>query len=241
MSGAADKGSSVAGDVPPVVAAIYTGRGLDDQVAAIAPEVLGEARLTSVIDDSIIFDINRAGGIDAATTRRMLRYFRNAADAGADVIFNTCSSVGEIVALGRSVVDVPIVRIDEPMAELAVRGYSRIGVVATLPSTLGPTQRLIAAKAGEAGKDVTIRAEVASGAYQALVRKDGAEHDRLVAEVVTSLAGEVDVVVLAQASMARIRDVLEEAAGVPVLTSLRTGLFAVREALGRVGRTARAR
>lgn len=220
------------GQERPVVAAIYTGRGLDDQVAAVAPELLGEVRLTSVIDDAIIFDINRAGGLDAATTRRMLRYYRNAADAGAAVILNTCSSVGELVALGRSIVEVPIVRIDEPMAELAVAGYGRIGVVATLPSTLGPTERLIRAKAEAAGKPVQVRAVVAAGAYRALAERDGAGHDRLVLEAVTALGGEVEVVVLAQASMARIREALEQAAGVPVLTSLRSGLEAVRAALG---------
>ena len=215
----------------PVVAAIYTGRGLDDQVAAIAPDVLGPARLTSIIDDSIIFDINRDGGLSPATTRRVLRYYRNAADAGASVIFNTCSSVGEIVALGRCVVDVPIVRVDEPMAGAAVAGYERIGVVATLPSTLGPTERLIAAKALELGRRVELVAKVADGAYAALASKDGAAHDRLVAETAASVAGQVQVIVLAQASMARIRHRLEEVAGVPVLTSLRSGLEAVRAAL----------
>jgi len=219
----------------PVVAAVYTGRGLDDQILAVAPEILGSARVTSIIDDSIIFDINRNGCISPAVTRRILRYYRNAADAGATVILNTCSSVGEIVELGRSVVEIPIVRIDEPMAQAAATGFDRIGVVATLQSTLGPTKRLVAAKAEEASLPVHLVAEVATGAYEALARRDTATHDQLVTDAVAKLSREVDVVVLAQASMARMRDRLEEAARVPVLTSLRSGLEAVRAALASLG------
>lgn len=223
--------ASSPGEVPPVVAAIYTGRGIDDQVAAVAPEILGPARLTSIIDDAIIFDINRHGGISASTTRRLIRYYRNAEDAGASVIFNTCSSVGEIVALGRQVVEVPIVRIDEPMAEAAAAGYRRIGVLATLASTLGPTERLIAAKADKAGRPVEIVAEIAKGAFEALANRDPATHDELVAEAVGRLSDGVEVIVLAQASMARMQARLQERSAVPVLTSLRSGLEAVRAAI----------
>lgn len=215
----------------PVVAAIYTGRGLDDQVTAVAAQILGPVRLTSIIDDAIIFDINRHGGLSAAVTRRLIRYYRNAEDAGADVIFNTCSSVGEIVALGRQVVDVPIVRIDEPMAELAAKQYRRIGVLATLESTLGPTRRLIAEKAEGEGRTVEIVAEVAKGAFEALAHKDPATHDELVGEAVGRLSDDVEAVVLAQASMARMQERLQQRSAVPVLTSLSSGLEAVRAAL----------
>jgi len=223
--------STTAEGEPPVVAAIYTGRGLDEQVLAVAREILGDARLTSVIDDSIIFDINRHGAITPAITRRILRYYANAADAGADVIFNTCSSIGEIVEIGRRTVGVPIVRIDEPMAELAVASFGRIGVLATLPSTLGPTHRLLLEKAATQGREVEVIAEVAHGAYEALARGDAASHDELVAEAVAKLGSGVDGVVLAQASMARMRDRLEAPTNVPVLTSIRLGLEAVRAAL----------
>ena len=214
----------------PLVAAVYTGRGLDQQVAAVAPEVLGGARLMSILDDALIFDINR-DGITPAVTRRVLRYYESAEDAGADVVLNTCSSIGDLVELGRAVIGVPIVRIDEPMAEDAVKNFARIGVVATLESTLAPTRRLLLAKAESSGRRVQLMARVATGAYQALASGDGEKHDSLVAEEAAALGGDVDAVVLAQASMARMRDRLEAAAGVPVLTSLRSGLEEVKRTL----------
>jgi Asp/Glu/hydantoin racemase len=215
----------------PTVAAIYTGRSLAQTVRAVGPEILGEVNLTSLIDDGLIYDIIRDGGITPAIRRRLIRSYENAQDAGAAVILNTCSSVGDIVDLGREVVDVPIVRIDEPMAETAVNGFERIGVIATLSTTLEPTVRLIEAKAKAAGKDVHLVAAVAEGAHSALASGDPAKHDRLLEETVTRLGDSVDVIVLAQASMARMEERLTEVVSVPVLTSLRSGLRAVRDVL----------
>lgn len=215
----------------PLVIAIYTGRGLDQQVAAAAAEILPGVELGSILDDRIIFDINRAGRITPPVVRRLLRYYLNAADAGAAVIFNTCSSIGELVAAGQAAVDVPIVRIDAPMAAEAVERFDRIGVLATLPSTVEPTRRLIEETARRAGRDVSVQAEVATGAYEALAAGDPAAHDERVREAVKRLGDQVDGVALAQASMARMHAELSETSPVPVLTSLRSGLRAVAAAL----------
>jgi len=226
---------TAAGGGARTIAAVYTGRGLDEQVAAAARDILPGVRLTSIIDDSIIFDINSGGGLTPETVRRMLRYYANAADSGASVILNTCSSVGEVVALGQPTVPVPIIRIDEPMAAEAVARFDRVGVLATLPSTLHPTRRLLTEKAAAGNRAVRITAVVAEGAYAALAAGDGATHDRLVTEAVGRLGREVDGIVLAQASMARIANRLTESARVPVLTSLRSGLAAARAELDRLG------
>lgn len=220
------------------VTAIYTGRGLEEQVMAAAAEILPGVRFTSIVDSSVIFDINADGGVTPATVRRMLRYYENAAESGATVIFNTCSSVGDILPLGRQAVSVPIVQIDEAMADEAVAGFDRIGVLATLPSTLHPTSRLLERKAAAAGRAVQLTSVVAEGAYQALAAGDTQEHDRLIAESVGRLGRDAGVVVLAQASMARMRDRLAESASVPVLTSLRSGLRAVGAELSRQLRAA---
>ena len=118
------------------VVAIYTGQGLAGPLKAVFTEILPDCRLINIIDDSLIADVVKSQHVTPAVTRRLLRYYETAEEMGADVILNTCSSVGEIVELGRRVVDIPIVRIDEPMAIAAVTQYARIGVIATLPSTL---------------------------------------------------------------------------------------------------------
>ncbi|SSC72199.1 unnamed protein product [Ciceribacter sp. T2.26MG-112.2] len=62
--------------------------------------------------------------------------------AGAAIVV-ACSTLGEAVdALAAKAVTPPY-RIDRGMAERAVDQASTIGILATLPTTLGPTTRLL--------------------------------------------------------------------------------------------------
>jgi Asp/Glu/hydantoin racemase len=118
------------------------------------------------------------------------------------------------------------------MADEAVRLGTRVGVLATLRTTLEPTADLVARRAEAAGKDVQVVSRVADGAFDALSAGDRDRHDELVRDGLRELARDVDVVVLAQASMARIVDALpDEERPVPVLTSPRLGMGRVAELL----------
>jgi len=213
------------------VVAIYTGQGLAEPLKAVFSELLPDCRLVNIIDDSLIADVVRDQAVTAAVTRRLLQYYETAVEIGADVILNTCSSVGEVVALGQRVVDVPIVRIDEPMASEAVRKCDRIGVIATLPSTLQPTMRLLRSQAEKAGRTVKLIEGLAEGAYQALVNGEPDKHDALILATAVQLTPRVDALVLAQGSMARMEQKLAEATLLPVFSSPRRGVQAVKAAL----------
>ncbi|HEX2908768.1 MAG TPA: aspartate/glutamate racemase family protein [Phototrophicaceae bacterium] len=214
-----------------MVVAIYTGQGLAEPLKAIFTELLPNCRLINIIDDSLIADVVKSQRVTPAVTRRLLRYYEIAAEMGANVILNTCSSVGEVVELGRQVVEIPIVRIDEPMALAAVKQYDRIGVIATLPSTLQPTMRLLQDQARRLYRPVTIVEGLAAGAYEALVSGVPAQHDQCILETALRLKPQVDAFVLAQGSMARMERVLAEATGKPVFSSLRLGIEAVKQTL----------
>jgi hypothetical protein len=92
------------------------------------------------------------------------------------------------------------------MADHAVRAARRIGVVATLPTTLEPTADLIRRRAAAVGKDIELSARLCQGAFDALMSGDAAAHDAQVAATIAELATQVDVIALAQASMARVVD-----------------------------------
>ncbi|OXS54727.1 Asp/Glu/hydantoin racemase [Cohnella sp. CIP 111063] len=213
------------------VAAVYTGQGLAEPLKQVFNEVLPGCRLVNLIDDSLIADVMRAGGVTPQVSGRLLGYYRSAADLGADVILNTCSSVGEVVERARGFVDVPIVKIDEAMALEAVSRYARIGVIATLPTTLAPTMALLRAQAEAAGRTLSLTEGLAAGAYDALVDGKPEEHDRRIAETAAELAASVDAIVLAQGSMARMEASLRERTGKPVLSSPRLGVLAVKRLL----------
>lgn len=206
----------------PTVVAVYTGQGLIAPVQAIFREELPDVRLVNILDDGIIAEVQRAG-LTPAVARRLSGYYHQAEDIGADAIFSTCSSVGELAAAARPFVRIPIVQIDEAMAEEAVRRFSSLGVLATLPTTLGPTLRLLRASATRLGRSVSLVEGLAGGAYEALVAGRSEEHDRRIAETARRVGGGVEALVLAQGSMARMETTLAAATGLPVLSSPRLG------------------
>src|SRR4051812_8673110 len=134
--------------------AIHTGPVLVEVIKSLAKEILPGTRLVNVVDDGLLAEVREAGHLTPAVSRRLIGYGVLAAGAGASAILNCCSSVGEAAELLARVVDIPVVRIDEPMAQRAVESASRIAVVATLATTLDPTSRLIARKANESGRNV---------------------------------------------------------------------------------------
>jgi Asp/Glu/hydantoin racemase len=106
------------------------------------------------------------------------------------------------------------------MADKAVATGNKIGVVATLPTTLNPTTDLVKRRATVAGKEVQVISKLCEGAFDALMSGDAAKHDAMVATALKELSSQVDVIVLAQASMARVVDTLDPAdKKVPILSS----------------------
>jgi aspartate/glutamate racemase len=177
--------------------------------------------LTHVVDPSLLARAIEVG-VDDVVHERVLAHVRHLAASGAEAVLVTCSSIGEAAEAAAARVDVPVLRVDLAMAEQAVdlAAAGRVAVLATLASTLGPTERLLRRLA--AGTEVEVGAEVVAGAIAARDAGDQAGHDRLVREAVDRAAAAADVVVLAQASMAAALD-RSDAAAVPVLESVSTG------------------
>ncbi len=212
------------------VFAIHTTPVLVEVLRKLFPEILPDVRLVNVVDDSLLADVRTAGGLIPSVTRRIIGYGTLAESSGADAILSCCSSVGEAADLLSQTVSIPVVKIDNRMAEQAVESGSRIAVVATVATTLDPTERLIHRKAHEKGRSVTTRRYLAGSAYDALMAGNSEEHDRLLLAEIERAMSENDVVVLAQGSMARLAPMLPRHS-VPVLSSPRSGVEALREYL----------
>jgi Asp/Glu/hydantoin racemase len=196
---------------------------------ALADELVPEAERFHIADESLLGVTRRTGSLTPATRRRVLGYVESAAEAGADLVVVTCSSIGPAVDASRDFVPVPVLRIDEPMADEAVRIGSRVGVLATLSTTLEPTAELVERR----GNGVEVVSHLCDGAFDALQAGDLERHDELIRHGLRGLEPQVDVVVLAQASMARVVDALQTT--VPVLSSPRLGMQRVAELLAQRG------
>lgn len=213
------------------VVAVHTAMALVEPLTKIFKEVLPEVKLNHIADDSLIQEVIANNKVTPAVRRRLLANYMAAADSGADVIFNCCSSVGDVADLGNEIAPVPVFRIDYPMAMEAVTSAKRIAVISTLSTTLDPTRRLIERCAKEAGRDVVLVDGLADGAFAAGQSGDGETHDRLIAEAAMKIVDKVDLFVLAQGSMARMEKKLSEMTGKPVLSSPVSGVRGLRKFL----------
>jgi Asp/Glu/hydantoin racemase len=174
----------------------------------------------NIADDSLIKDVIKRGKLTPDTARRVVGHVASAEAAGADYILVTCSSIGRAVETAAGLVNVPVLRVDQPMADKAVQIGRKVGVIATLPTTLEPTADLIQRRAAKAGKAVTVTSRLCDGAFDALMSGNAARHDEMVAAALKELASEVEVIVLAQASMARVVERLSPAdRRTPILAS----------------------
>jgi Asp/Glu/hydantoin racemase len=223
----------------PTIGFVHTVLSLPPVFAGLAEELAPDAEIFHIVDESLLTVTRRSGSLTPLTQRRVLDHILSAADAGADLVVVTCSSIGPAVAASRTFAPVPVVRIDEAMADEAVRRGPRVGVLATLRTTLEPTAELVEDRGVAAGSPVTAVPRLCEGAFEALMAGDRDAHDELVRNGLRRLVEDVDVVVLAQASMARIAEELPaEERVVPVLSSPRLGMERVA---GLVAQSAAAR
>lgn len=202
------------------LALIHTSATLVPVFAELCNKYLPNIKVFNIVDDSLIKNTIACGKLTASTSRRVVNYAGSAEEAGADFILFTCSSIGPAVEAAAALTGVPVLRVDQPMADIAVQTGKRIGVIATLSTTLEPTSDLVRRRAIAAGKEIELVPVLCKGAFDALMSGDAATHDKKVGDALKQLVNEVDVILLAQASMARVVDTLGDAEKkVPILAS----------------------
>lgn len=210
------------------VCLLHTVTSLPSVFAGLLAAEVGAVDAVNIVDETLLRDTVEHGMLPR-TRRRVAAYAGFAEESGAAAVLVTCSSIGEAAEEARAEVGIPVYRVDAPMAaeaDAAAAAGGRIGVLATLAATLGPTRDLLRR---EARGPREIRESVCPGAFEALRNGDADRHDAIVAAEARRLAAEVDVLVLAQASMARVVATLP-ADQVPatILTSPRSGVRQLR-------------
>jgi hypothetical protein len=206
-----------------------------DLVAAQAAQAAptgADAEQIHVVDPWLLKTAIAARGVTPQIVDRLAAHVAHLRERGADGVLVTCSTLGEATEQvaerlaghgARS--EGPLVRVDQGMADRAVElagEGGRIAVLATVASTVGPTERLVRRSAAAAGVAVVVDVEILDEAGRAREAGDTGRHDALVAGAVARWERRADVIVLAQASMAGAvsRSVPDSPTAVPVLTSL---------------------
>ncbi len=190
-----------------------------------------DIRAINIMDDSLLAESLQHGGPTEAVIQRMGHYVGAAVQAGADVILSSCTTMGVAIDRARAECPVPLFNIDEPMAREAVRLGTRLGILATVPTSAPATRRLLEREAAAAGRAIQIETVINEPAFAALLAGDRTEHNRLVEDEMDRLAQRVDVIVLGQISLAQIA---HRPPGVPVLQVGHSGFAHARELFDRM-------
>ena len=191
-----------------------------------------QAKIFDLLDTSLATDLAARGSLDEAMTERFLTLGRYAAategtDGPAKAILFTCSAFGPAIDAVKRALPIPVLRPNESAFTEALAAGSRIGLIVTFGPSLASLTRELEEMAG---RPVTVKGVLAEGALAALKQGDGASHDRLVAEAAAQLNG-VDVVVLGQFSLARSREAVERATGLPVVTTPEAAVRGLQKAI----------
>lgn len=215
---------------------VHTVPSLVGVFTELCGEILpADVEVRHIADEVLLMDLLAHDGITPFIHRHFAHHVVEAQEFGADVVLLSCSSIAPCVESARPLVSIPVLRVDEAMVDRALDMGGRIGVLATVGTTLKPSTELLRACAEELGTDVQVEAVLCDPqAYEAVLSGDVATHDRIVRETLLELMSRSDVVLLAQVSTARVLDTLKpEEKTVPVLTSPRLALERVREMLER--------
>lgn len=216
--------------MPSRLVLIHTIPSLINTFTQLAAEALSDARLYHVLDEPLLERVRQHGRMTDEDIAALQAHVNMAHDIGADAVLVTCSTLSP--GVGRLQATIPVVKIDAAMIAQAVARGTRIGIIATAQSTLEPTRSMLTAEAERQGTPVEIKLVLVEGALDALRRSDGTTHDQLLQQAIRELSPQVDVIVLAQASMARVLNSLpEDERTTPILTSPQTAMARVRDVL----------
>ena len=224
--------------MPKTLALIHTSMvfvNVETMMKDMFAEIMPDVRLVNIVDDSLLPDVMETGAIDDDVQKRMSAYVRAAEDTGADAVLSLCSSLGPTIDPTRETVEIPVIKIDDPMTRRAVELGTNIGVMATVPTTLGPTIDLIRENAAEMDKEVRIHDRLVEGAFQILMGGDKDKHDQMVIDTARELGQKVDIIVFAQASMTRLAPTVQDVTGLQVLTSPRLAIEYTKSVLDAIG------
>lgn len=202
----------------------------------LSKELLTDVEPIHIADELLLKLVLAQGGLSPFIFQRVAEHVIAAERAGASAVQCTCSSISPCVDAARSLVGIPVLKIDQPMVDEALRLGKRIGIAATAPTTLKPTTDLVHQRANFHQIEVEVEARLCEGAYQALFGGDTQTHDEIVRQNLRDLMARNDVIILAQASMARVADTIApEERRVPILSSPRLAIEHLKQVLESLG------
>jgi len=179
-------------------------------------------------------DADAAGGLTPALHERMSSLIRYAVAGGADAVQLSCSMYGPVAYAADQVEAATVLASDQAMFERVVEvAPARVGILGSLASAVADSAARLAAHLADAGVASTIATRVVDGASEAANAGDPERLERLMVEAALELGRQVDLLVLAQYSLAPTRAGIAAVSAVPVLSAPQLAASRLAELLTR--------
>jgi aspartate/glutamate racemase len=211
-------------------AALISSKAVQPFIEDVIPEVKVLHHVEDTIQESNF--ASQPGVIPKANFLKFANAAYKLQEAGAELVMLACSTFNKAVENARPMIDVPLLQIDRPMMDLAVNAGSKIGLLATVPTTVPASERLLRQAAEDAGRSIEVNTTLSEKAFEAILKGDAESHNRILMEEIQAMSKENDAIVLAQVSMSALEPELNKAnLSVPVYNSGRTAFEEVRRVL----------
>jgi Asp/Glu/hydantoin racemase len=159
-----------------------------------------EAQIVNLLDESLYADVPPDGTLSPSLYKRVTTLLGHCVNSGADGIVFTGTTFGPAIEAVRPLINVPLLRAEEAMAEQAVSLGRDILLVCSAKRAMPVIRGSLEAAAKRQGIAPQIRELWVSGAKDALATAGMEAHNRLIAREVET-AGHAGVIVIGQISM----------------------------------------
>jgi Asp/Glu/hydantoin racemase len=179
---------------------------------------INDVKVVNTLDEYLASDPAEKGEFTKGNMQRLFSIVRCAEMTEPDAIVVTCSTLSPTIEKIRPFIKVPLITIDEAMIRKAAEVGSKITIMATADSTVGPTRTKLLSEAKKLNKEIELAVIVCPDAYVAIKAGDQRYHDEIIKRRALEIKQQ-DVVILAQASMAHLEEIIQKICGCTVLSS----------------------
>ena len=180
-------------------------------------EEFPEAEVINVLDESLLVDFDDQ--LTPDLRRRITNIIGYCQDNKADAIGLACSVYAPVVESAKDLVHVPLVSSYGPVMANAVTAGPRIGLIASVASTMRDSKYYLHLAADEAGVEIEPQLCLAEDLITVMRAEGQSGLERRLEEEVLKIASKVDVVLLTQFSFAAALAHLEKVSPIPVLSA----------------------
>lgn len=214
----------------PKVALISSTKAAFGPMEAAFAEIFPEAQIMHILDETLLEDFRREGGLSPHSRAKALQMALTAQRAGVEGILFTCSTLSPAVDDLEPFISVPLVKIDEPVISYLVQNHRNIGLLATAETVLKSVENQVKKRAEKLGRPVSLSFFIEGEAWPLLAKSPAAFYKALGA-FASQAAMECEVLLLTQVSIAPARDFVEEKIRTKIFASPSFAVRALREIL----------